>query len=277
MLNRITSSRACLLLSLLSIVLLLSPAPRAEAAPQLTLSPQWTTGIISKGVGPAGIIVKDLRGDGVKEILACSTAYAYVLSKTATGYDTIWYSPNLDCSKVAAGDRDGDGISEVYVGSKTSQVYVFRGDTFAQVGVLSLPGSGAVNGLGVADVDGDGKQELVVVRADATFVYDASTGTLKWEADGKGGTELGIGNVDGDAQLEIVVNGNPAHILDAKTHTEKWLTVGSLAFRWASPTSMGMVTLRSPISRVMATKIVISMLLTQIRKPSNGTWAPSLA
>jgi len=233
---------------------------------RVDLVPIWTTGIISDGVGPSNIVVTDLDQDGVTDIVACSGGSVYVLNQGAGGdYGTVWYSEQLGCGKVAVGDRDDDGIQEIYVGTSSwsrgyelfqqmqprhltanlfyedyvweqlanslnsaasSKVYIFRGDNFQKVGMLSLPDSTGVADIGVADIDNDGSKEIVIVRSDATLVYDANTLTLEWQAAGKGGNKLGIGDIDGDSQPEIVVNGNPAHILNAILKIEEWAYSG---------------------------------------------------
>ena len=210
---------------------------------RVNLTPAWTTGIVSDGVGSSDIVLTDLAGDGVTDILACSSYGAFVLNRiSGNSYDTVWYSPPVFCSKVAAGDSDGDGVQEIFVGTMDGQVLIFRGDNFRRSSVITLPGrirvaeesmvsqasqrasnygDERVTGIGVADVDNDGRKEIVVLGLDATFVYDAQTLVLKWHATGMGGSRLGIGDVDGDGQLEIVVNASPAHILDAARKIEE--------------------------------------------------------
>jgi len=70
-----------------------------------------------------------------------------------------------------------------------------------------LPSSLLANDIEVGDVNGDGNQEIVLVRSDATLVYDAITYNLEWQATGLGGRQVAIGNIDNDPLLEIVVNG----------------------------------------------------------------------
>ncbi len=219
-----------LVASLVSLALKPVYDARANGHLQIDLTPVWTTGIISDGVGPSGIVATDLDQDGVTDIVACSRGAAYMLNKTTGGnYDTILYSERLGCSKVTTGDRDGDGMQEVYVGATNSKVFILDSDDFEIMEEFSLPDDTSVRdvkGIGVADVDKDGSEEIVVVRADATFVYDANTLELEWRATGKGGNQLGIGDIDGDSELEIVVNGNPAHILNAILQTEEWAYSG---------------------------------------------------
>jgi hypothetical protein len=180
---------------------------------------------MTSGVGSGHIIVSDLNLDGVTEVVSCDSVYAFALNRTAYGdYSPTWYSYGIPCNWVAAGDRDGDGIQEIYVGTlgSNSKVSIFRGDTFEQVGTFFLQDGGSLADLAIADVDSDGSQEIVVVHADATLVYDAHTFELEWRAVDKGGSQVAIGDVDGDPEPEIVVNDNPAHVLSAVTRTEEW-------------------------------------------------------
>ena len=114
---------------LVSQLVMPSRATPLRVPGQLSLDPVWTTGGLSDGVGPANIVVTDLTNDGHTDLLTCSNGYAYALNKVAgpAGYDTTWYSEYLGCSKVAAGDRDGDNVQEIYIGTDSGQVVIFAG------------------------------------------------------------------------------------------------------------------------------------------------------
>ncbi|MCB0201485.1 MAG: VCBS repeat-containing protein [Anaerolineae bacterium] len=238
-----TNTQTLLVLGLFLVAGLIHPAMKpveremANGHLQTKLSPSWTTGIISDAVGPTNIVATDLSLDGVTDIVACSNGSAYVLNRTGENqYDTTWYSERLRCSSVTTGDRDGDTIQEIYVGTSDSKVHIFRGDDFEDVGELSLPvgtGDQTVYGVVINDVDSDGNEEIVLTRPDATFVYDANNLTLEWQATDKGGRQLDIGDIDGDEDPEIVVNGNPAHVLNAILKTEEWAYSGGFGYDMA--------------------------------------------
>ncbi|MDY7077226.1 MAG: VCBS repeat-containing protein [Chloroflexota bacterium] len=249
---------------------------------QANLEPMWTTGIISDGVGTSSILVTDLNQDNVTDIVACSNGSVYVLNEATGGnygtvnfggyYDTIWYSEQISCGKMAVGDRDSNGVLEICVGTSNSswayelfqrmqprhptadilyktrvweqltnnlnansspKVYIFRGDSFEEVDELSLPDNTGVTDIKVADVDNDGNEEIVVAQSNATLVYDANTLILEWQAIDKGGSELEIGDIDGDSELEIVVNGNPARVLNAILKNEEWAYSGGFGIDMA--------------------------------------------
>jgi uncharacterized membrane protein len=128
--------------------------------------------------------------------------------------------PQFVLSTIAAGDLDGDGVVELVVPTyKTgASLYVYRGD-----GVDTGSGSpllwskvvGAAAEPAVADLDGDGDAEIVVIgeyglyalHHDGSTYWYTSTVTSTW---GDGGGTYGwggpaIGNMDGEPGPEIVV------------------------------------------------------------------------
>lgn len=178
------------------------------------LQPTWTTGLIGTGANSGSILIADFNLDEVKDIAACNHQYAYVLNQTSPDeYEVIWYSQEFQCSDLAKGDRDSDGILELYIATQNEQVIVLNGADF---GVITTFSTGIVaTGIAFGDVDGDGAQELAVTGSTGTSVFDAKTYTVEWSAVGYGGDEVEIGNIDSDMQTEIVVNGYTAYVLDA--------------------------------------------------------------
>lgn len=231
--------RRFIILTLLLLPLLLSiPYLRSEvraASKQdggILMSPLWTTGIITDDVGRAGIVVTDLNNDNIRDILSCSQKAFYVLNATPQGEDYLprYYSQRLSCQKVAVGDRNSDGIQEIYVAAiddatstQRTLVYVYNGATFEQESVFVLSSEYTpIQGLTVANVDNDSAPEIVLVREDRTFVFASTNGALEWDAFGYGGYGVAVGNIDNDSLNEIVVRNTPGHVLSAVTQTEEF-------------------------------------------------------
>ena len=82
----------------------------------------------------------------------------------------------------------------------------------------------------VADVDGDGAQEAVVIlkRPDYVFVpaiLDLETGAAKWIGDMPTG-QVVVAQLDGDPALELVVAGTPGLVIDGATGWQDWSWAG---------------------------------------------------
>ncbi len=196
-----------------------------------TLTPTWTTGIIDNA-GQNGFVVTDLDQDSKVDLATCSNGYAYVLNYEAGGtYNTTWYSANIYCHRIVAADRDSNGVSEIYIATDDRQVLLFDGATHNLIDSFSLPESAFPADMAVGDADDDSRLEIVISSSDATFIYDALTFNLKWQANGFGGTQVKVGNIDDDPVNEIVVQSVPGHVLNAKLKTQEWEYAGGFGLR----------------------------------------------
>ena len=192
----------------------------------------------------ASPVVADMDGDGSKELItAYYTLYVYDASgrllDSAPGNGSRIYAPHV------VTDLEGDGVYEIVAG-QGSEVYAYE---WRNKKLIIKPGwpvdttsageSPEVRGLAAADLDLDGKIEVVATTTQTqsagaqVFVFSA-TGSLfqpagvnyqAWprynnrtgiggDADRNGaglhgfgcyGLNVGIGNIDDDPQLEIIV------------------------------------------------------------------------
>jgi serralysin len=121
--------------------------------------------------------------------------------------------------RVATGDVNGDGITDVVTASAKGRVRVFDGQTFAPLagvlGNLRPFGKRYTGPLFVAagDLNGDGRADLVVAKGlngpPQVRVFDGASGArlLNFFAFNKsftGGVRVAVGDVNGDGQADII-------------------------------------------------------------------------
>lgn len=111
---------------------------------------------------PWMVIGDDVNGDGRNDVIVIETDAVSIWLADSEGYSPAQASPYSiqGATEIASGDMNGDHISDIVVGSWDSdEVIVFTGGDFVQrrVNVCERP-----IGLAVADLDEDGKSELLV-------------------------------------------------------------------------------------------------------------------
>ncbi|MFE5715735.1 VCBS repeat-containing protein [Streptomyces sp. NPDC056501] len=117
-----------------------------------------------------------------------------------------------DLSTGLAADVDGDGRQDVIVGGQSQGLWAYDGPSLVSgkprvLWRATLPGS--VQGdIRIADTDGDGRRDDLVVAADAAaVVVDARTGRVRETIDGKGQfvRSVTVADLDRDGDEEILV------------------------------------------------------------------------
>jgi len=173
----------------------------------------------------------DLDGDG-KDEMALATHDMGVVAVGKEGKDGKWTfqefdkTPDIFVHEVEIGDVDGDGNKEFYVTpserNKSSGVsqpggvarYDFRGGKYVKTQVVWWEESHAKEIL-VTDIDGDGKDELYVVK-EGHVVKEAGKKVLKDPVtlvrmdtvDGKKFKEVAVATLDGEHQTRFIVPGD---------------------------------------------------------------------
>jgi hypothetical protein len=169
-----------------------------------------------------------------RELVACSAGSAYAMQWQSSQLRTIWLTEDINCTATAAADLDGDGANEVVIGTSndvngqpgTIRIHVPLGFGAPRAN-LTLPGTLPVSHLAVGNVDAEPGIEIVVATTGHTYVYDAATLALEWTFSGRGGTFVGIADLENDGQAEIILSGSGGgQVLNGTTRAYKWGYVG---------------------------------------------------
>jgi len=134
---------------------------------------------ISTGSLLTGIAIGDLDGDG-KADLAVTGQYSGLIILRNTGsngslsfaapYSVVSEESAYEGSVVAIGDLDGDGKPDVVVGNgRNSTMSLYKNMSVVGIPYLAaakeIASSYNVNGVGIGDIDGDGKPDIVTSNA----------------------------------------------------------------------------------------------------------------
>jgi hypothetical protein len=178
--------------------------------------------------------IGDINGDGIADIVV-GTYGQFIYAWDYTGNqlpgwpynneDTIWSSPAL-------ADLDYDGVKDVIIGADSTGgvnwpyppgglLYAFHGDGTVMAGFPRVTPEVTWSSPAVADIDGDGRYEIVVgtghyytqagrltTEARVVYAYNHDGGTLRgWPARVGGCTfsSPALGDINGDGTIETVI------------------------------------------------------------------------
>ena len=184
--------------------------------------------------------VTDLDGDGTDEVVALSafSGRALVLD-AATGVER-WISPLGRYPAIGGArlhDVTGDGRAELLlassgsgalVGSQLADVYAFDGDVTAgaPIATIELTTHDYDRGRNAsfADLDGDGRAELIFEGHRRIYAYDGATGVLRYEgAVGPVPYAQGqtiVADLDGDGDDELLLFTNESYGAENRRHVQ---------------------------------------------------------
>jgi len=189
----------------------------------------------NSGVNTTRVFVSDLNGDGRADLIVLDGSTFDVLLGSGDGTFrgvSSYGSGRTDAPDgLAVGDLNGDGKPDVVISDysapkyecgESTAVFLNNGDgTFQSPIILDSQGLCPL-AVGIADLNGDGKPDLVVAN-ECTQDLDCSVGSLILFLGNGDGTfpaaqlysstasadSLGFADLDGDGRLDVVVTGIP--------------------------------------------------------------------
>ena len=174
--------------------LALPPADLSVAAPSDLLPAPWSCSIAATSGNKPGssstwpnLLPRDFNKDGRADFVVHSTCSAGAMSVTTylgKSDGTLGSSASTDlplCATAgAAGDLTGDGTLDLVIaGGTTIDVMPGVGDGTFNAPVSTTTVSATITGIGVVDLDNDGKQDVVMTTAGGLYVLKGSGGMLQ--------------------------------------------------------------------------------------------------
>ena len=196
------------------MVLLADPTPRSR----------WSWTPLGYGIGERGFSALDVDGDGRAELFAVpqNQNYWYELRRDVGLFRQTWTS-FLDESNLVAldvvGTPSGARLAVLY----ENALWIFDASSKAPMqSIVTATSSNTDVALG--DLDLDGVLDAVVCDADTLYRFELATGSQTEVRHGFGCSDVAIGQIDGDPQLEIAIAGNQTggYVLDGVTLAVEW-------------------------------------------------------
>lgn len=178
----------------------------------------WVSEYLEGGVG--GLVVDDADGDGKPELIAY-TEQGRIFYLDPETYKTVWSNPPHEYSRLSGmlvrNIDDDPALELVFCGDGRLVIYDGREHFEEWRSTQTDLGSSQIL---VADVDGDGAEEIVLNDG---YVFDARFHDLEWQSPESFGERLGLRDVDEDGIPEVIgeFQGRLLRIFDIDLRREK--------------------------------------------------------
>jgi len=189
---------------------------------------------------PSGLSIGDFDNDGDREMLIMGERWLLEMESDGVGgYRQSWAYPyDLDVATqsyystrnaLATGDVDGDGEQEIFAAAGHT-ITKLDGDERRAVATRELQPSEACTDLALADLNNDGDEELICIASSDYYSFPPTSRILVLHASDLSvrheypqasyGRTLTVGNVDGDAALELITSGG--YVFDGASLANQW-------------------------------------------------------
>ncbi len=179
-------------------------------------------------LGSAGIVVTDLDGDGVAEMVAHARSgileawpLLAVFERTGDALrivhgKTIPYGDGL--KRILSWTHEGE--SHLITVGRDGTVRDYTGRSLIEQRQFAT--TGFVSSAAIGDVDADGRDELIVLSQSAVGTYDLATGQIKQIYPAEQFYDVTVAQLDADPALEIILTGWSTRVLDGATYAAEW-------------------------------------------------------
>jgi outer membrane protein assembly factor BamB len=169
----------------------------------------------------------DSNSDGTKDIVFPTLNMDIIVLDGRTGFE-LWRFYDSESEIIhspAAFDANDDSVDDVLVSTEMGYVYLLDGKTGWSLWKNPIHGRPA-GSPSLADLDGDGRQEIVILTKDGNLVSFSPEGKLlfTYEIEGTFSNAPSLGDTDGDGLNEIVLTDDTGviRVIEGKTRAEKW-------------------------------------------------------
>ena len=171
------------------------------------------------GHRPMALVAVDSNNDGKLDLVVANASDNSVSSFLGAGDGSFTLAGTfstgiIPATSIAADNLDADGKPDLVVGSDSTNAFgVLPGlgnGSFASIRQGSYPSVNVSGGVAIADMDGDGKPDLIFSGNPVSYFHNRGNFSfdtaVTLDSGGRGGETVSIADLNGDGHKDIVVS-----------------------------------------------------------------------